>query len=232
MDHTPRRLVRIAAATLSLAALPSAAFAAQASAATIAVDKPCYVNVHPYHTTVSNRPVMTVTGTGFGPNDPVDISGGKTVFDAINADANGNFVARTYAPTMATSGPGMLTTTVTATDQTTNVSAAVPVDATNLSISTNPLTVHNVRRDKVTYRFSGFTSGRHIVGFYVHNGKVAARSVFKPAQAPCGTLTQRALYFPGGRPAKEKYTVSFESVLHYSKKAFPRITGTLDLFHY
>ena len=226
MDQTTRRLVRIAAVTLCAAAPASASLAAQASAATITVDKPCYVNTNP-----AKGAPMTVTGTGFGANDPVDISGG-TAFDSVNADASGNFVATTYAPTLGTDGPGMKATTITATDEHTSVSATAVADSANLSVSTNPGTVRNVRRDKVTYRFSGFTPGQHIVGYYFHRSKQVARSVFKPAQGPCGTLTQRALLFPGGRPAKLTYIVTFESFLHYKRSAFPHITGSLDLFHY
>ena len=226
MDHTPRRLVLIAATALCAAAPASAAFAAQASAATITVDKACYINTNP-----GKGAPMTVTGTGFGANDPVDISGG-TVFDSVNADANGNFVATTPAPVLATEGPAAKTTTITATDETSSVSATAVADSANLSVSTKPGTVRNVRKDKVTYRFSGFTPGKHIVGYYFHRRKQVAKSVFKEAQGPCGTLTQRALLFPGGRPAKLTYTVTFETFPHYSRTAFPRITGSLDLFHY
>ena len=226
MEQTIRRLVRIATVTLCAAAPASAALAAHASAATITVDKACYVNTNP-----ARGATMTVTGAGFGANDPVDISGG-TAFDSVNADANGNFVATTSAPTLATNGPGVKATTLTATDENTSVSATVVADSANLSVSTTPGSVRNVRRDKVTYRFSGFTPGQHIVGYYFHRRKQVAKSVFKPAQGPCGTLTQRALLFPGGRPAKLTYLVTFESFLHYSRTAFPHITGSLDLFHY
>lgn len=231
MTHASRRLVRLAATTLCAAVPGLAASAAQASAATITVDKACYVNLHPYATTTKNRPLMTVTGSGFGANDPVDISGGSTVFDAITADANGNFVAQTYAPTLAGAGPGSMLTTVTASDQTTGVAAATPVASANLAVSTSPGSVRNVRRDRVTFRFSGFTPGQHVVGYYLHR-RLVARSVFGRAQGPCGTLHQRALLYPGGRPRYQTYKVTFESVMRYSKAAFPHLTGTLDLFHF
>ena len=236
MEQTIRRLVRIATVTLCAAAPASAAVATQASAATITVDQACYVNLHRYSIANATRPHMIVTGTGFGPNDQIDISGPSAVFDAVTADANGNFVANTFAPIREDLSTSVRTGMILASDQTTtSLTASVPVAYANLSISIGNLTqktVGNVHTDRVTYHFSGFTPGQHIVAYYVHNKRLKARSVFRTAQGPCGTLTQRALLYPGGHPAIEKYSVTFESVMHYETKAVPRLTATLGVFHY
>lgn len=227
MTPTPRRLARIAITALCAAAPASAAIAAPASAATVTLDKACYVN----KPGSANGAPMVLTGAGFGANDPVDLSYAG-LFDTVTADANGNFTTSAPAPTLATYGPGTKTTTLTATDENAStMTASTSILSTNLSVSTSPGTVHNVRKDRVTFHFSGFTPGQQIYGFYIHRQTIV-RTLFGRASGPCGVLRHRALLFPGGRPAKEVYTVAFESRRHYSRTANPQVKGTLNLFRF
>ena len=88
-----------------------------------------------------------------------------------------------------------------------------------------------MRKDKVTFSFSGFATGKHIYGYYLLK-KVVAKVKFGRAHGPCGLLKQKALLYPGGHPSKDKYKVSFESSSRYDKNAFPRVTGTLNILHF
>ncbi len=225
MTSSLRRPMLVA---LSLGALSPAAgaLAAQASAAAISVDKPCYVNVDP-----AQGAPMTITGMGFAPGDTVDVSGSGVLASATVA-ANGEFTATTQAPILSVTGPGTLSTTLTATDEGNSaLAASTVVRSANLAVSTKPISVRNVRKDKVTFSFSGFTPGKRIYGFYARR-RIVGTIRFGKAAGPCGTLRQRALLFPGGRPHNDRYTVTFESSSGYSKRAFPRVTGQLSILHF
>lgn len=223
-----RRRALVAAVTLSALAPVSAAIAAApAAAATVSADKPCYVNTDPF----SGAP-MTLTGTGFTAGDTVAISGGGVSMTAP-VQSNGTFVAMTAAPTLSTAGPGAISTTLTATDETNpgTATATTVVHSANLAVSTSPGSVRNVRKDKVTFRFSGFTPHQNIFAYYARK-KIVAKMRFRKAAGPCGTLRQRALLYPGGRPRFDLYKVTFESQGRYAERAFPRVTGKLNILHF
>jgi hypothetical protein len=222
-----QRLAGIAA-TACTALAASGALAATASAATITADKACYVNADP-----SSGAAMTITGTGFAPNDPVDLSGGG-VFGQTTVDATGNFSILTAAPKLSTIEPGMTSTMLTAEDDNATlgaITATTVVKSANLSVSTTPGSVKNVRKDKVMFSFSGFTPGKHVYGYYMRK-TVVAKARFGKASGPCGLLRQKALLFPGGRPSKDEYKVTFESSSRFSTSVFPRVTGTLNILHF
>lgn len=226
MIATHRRAVF--AVTACCAAAATGALAAEASAATIAANKACYVNADP-----SQGAQMVITGSGFVPDAPVELSGG-TVFANGTADAAGNVAITTAAPELGTIDPGTKRTTITATadnpDGTPTI-AQVVVRSANLGVATKPGSVRNVHKDKVTFSFSGFVPGKHIFGYYLRK-KVVAKAKFGRAHGPCGTLKQKALLFPGGHPKKDSYRVTFESTSRYRKAAFPRVTGTLNILHF
>jgi hypothetical protein len=220
---------RASLAVIACCAVPAAgALAAPASAATLAANKACYVNAD----AAKGIPMM-ITGTGFVPGTSVQLTGGTTFGNAV-ADPSGNVVIDAKAPTLSSLGPGQKTTLLTATADNpdgTQTIANVPVRSANLAVETSPRSVRNVRKNKVTFSFSGFVPGKHIYGYYVRK-KVVAKVKFARAKGPCGTLKQKALLFPGGRPSHSSYKVTFENTSKYSKKAFPRVTGTLSIFHF
>jgi hypothetical protein len=227
MIASHRRLAGIAIA--ACCAVPATgALAATASAATIAANKACYVNADP-----AQGAPMTITGAGFEAGTTVDLSGG-TVFATGTADASGNLSITAAAPELSTIAPAMKTTTITATADNpdgTQTIAALPVRSANLAVATKPGSVRNVRQDKVTFSFSGFVPGKHIYGYYLRK-KVVAKAKYGKASGPCGVLKQKALLYPGGRPAHDSYKVTFESSSKYNKNAFPRVTGTLNILHF
>jgi len=228
MISSHRRLAGIAVA--ACCSVPVAgALAAPASAATLTVAKPCLVNTDP----VEGTP-MVVTGSGFVAGTMVSLSGVSDVTAVSGpADANGNISIQAHAPELAIKrfGPGTGIKTVTATASNpdgTQTSAQAKVRVANLSVATKPTVVPDVRKDKVTFKFSGFVPGKHIYGFYTRK-KTTKKTTFAKASGACGTLKQKALLFPGGHPDKGKYTVTFESTGKYKKNAFPRIVGVLKI---
>ena len=209
---------------LSLGALaPAAPASAATSPATISVDKACYVNS-------ATPAVVTVSGRGFGPGDTVVLTVGD-VSTTATAGSDGTFTATPAAPQLP-QGPASQRFSLTAVDQTqTGVTADATVRVANLAVGVSHTTVQNVRKDKVLFSFSGFTPNKRIYAYYIH-GRKRARAVFNRAHGPCGTLRQRALLYPGGRPHNELYKVVFEDTSRYSATAFPRVTGNLKIFHF
>jgi hypothetical protein len=223
-----RRLMSVAAGSCCALVAASVALAAPAGAATISVNKACYVN------SASGLAQMTITGAGFNAGDVVDISGGSTIAQATVA-ADGSFSTTANAPELSTTGPGTLTTMLTASDfvgatgQT--IAATTPVRSANLAVATSPgsVPVKDLGKRKVTFTFSGFVPGKRIYGYYLHK-RVVAKNRFAKASGPCGTLKQKALLFPGRHVTRSAYTVVFESVGHYTKSAFPKVSGKLQFF--
>ncbi len=223
----PHRRPVIVAGLMLAAAGPTAAAVAAAPSPSISANRTCYVN-----TDAAHGSAMTITGTGFTPGHTVRISGaGQPVTAAVQAD--GGFHVTLPAPTLAHQGPGTLTATLTAADATAGGAPSVStvVRSANLAVATAPRRVRDVRKDKVTWTFSGFTPGRHIYGYYARR-RIVAHTRFGRANGPCGTLRQRALLYPGGRPRNDLFTVTFESVSRYSRHAFPRVTGQLSILHF
>jgi hypothetical protein len=228
MNATHRRLIRIGATAFCTLSATSGALAVQASAATLAANKACYVNADP----VSGAP-MTISGTGFVPGATADLSGG-TVSAQATVDAAGNLSFTTGAPQLKSLTPGQIKTTLIATANNpdgSQTTASIVVKSANLSVATKPGSVKNVGKNKVTFSFSGFTPGKHIYGYYMRK-KVVAKATFGKASGPCGMLKDRALLYPGGHPSSNQYKVTFESSSRFSKNAFPRVTGTLNIIRF
>jgi hypothetical protein len=228
MTASYRRLASIAV-TACCVVSATGALAAQASAATLSADKACYVNDSP----AAGAP-MTITGGGFVPGSTVQLSGGSTFANTV-ADAAGNVVFTATAPQLRSFNPGTKRTLLTATGDNpdgTQTIGTLDVTSANLSVATNPRTVRNVRKDKVTFSFSGFTPGKRIYSYYLRGKKVVAKAKFGRSHGPCGTLKQKALLYPGGRPKHDTYNVTFENSSRYSKSVFPRVTGQLQILRF
>jgi hypothetical protein len=225
MTRSHRRLAALVATGCALPA-SAGALAAPASAATISVDKACYVN------TATGPAPLTVTGSGFDPGESIQIAGGTTVIDTT-ADATGSFTATGSAPVLNTKGAGTRWTTLTASgfdaNTGTTTSASTRALSANLAVSTKPLSVpvNELRKRKVTFSFSGFTPGKDIYGYYLRK-RVVAKTRFGKATGRCGTLKQKALLLPPGLSTTVRYSLVFESVPHYSKSAFPRVTALVQ----
>jgi hypothetical protein len=230
MITSHRRLAGAAASACAVLGC-TGAVAATASAATISVDKACYVN------TAAGPAQMTISGVGFNPGDTVEVNGGTTDASAV-VGPTGAFASNpTAAPELSTEGPGTLSTTLTATDQDDTTGQTITAQTTalsaNLAVATKPTSIpaREIKQRKLTFSFSGFTPGKDIYGFYMRK-TVVAKQRFGRATGPCGTLSQKALLFPGGHPKKDEYNVAFESSSKYVKKAFPSVVGKLSILSF
>lgn len=202
-----------------------AAFAAQASAATITVNKPCYV-------TGAKRAEMTVTGSGFIPGDTVTLTSSDDSVGATGpVSTTGTISITTGAPV-----PGSLfkaakqkTVTVTATDfaSSGSITASTPTMVAPTLVSTKPARARFTR--VVTFFFSGFTPGESIYAHYLHPKQVALAR-FGKAQGACGILKTRARLYPGGHPRFKRYKVQFDDSKHFREHATPRLDVILRTF--
>jgi hypothetical protein len=195
--------------------------ATQASAASVTVLEPCVINA-------GGPSQMSVTGSGFTPEDTIEL---QTITGAAagtaTADANGNFGVSMTAPTLPDANlPGASSFTLIATD----AIHPLPVTPTatflvaNLAVNAKPANALPGKR--VTWTFSGFTSGAKIYAHYLHAGKVTATAIFGRASGPCGVLQTKALVYPG-REKYRTYNLQVDDSRRYSARALPRWTGRL-----
>lgn len=200
----------------------SAIVAADASAATIAVDKACYVNAPP-----SQGALVTVTGSGFPAGDEIELES-TGVFGLAKADATGAFSVQIQGPILPTIFPAASPFTLTANDESNpGPTATAPLSVANLAVQTKPSFA--TFNKKVSYTFSGFTASASIYGHYLHKGKVKATKRFGTASGACGQLAVKSLNYPSRRPPYSSYTVQFDDSSHYSKSSVPKIDTTLRL---
>jgi hypothetical protein len=220
-----RRCLR---ATITAGALlvPAAATAG-ASAATLALNKPCYVNKFT-KTSIRLAP-MHVTGSGYVPNDPVTItSSDGSLNKVVQADSAGMIDASIGAPTPFFKLPASMPLTLTATDYSNSqgtITGAAPFKVTDLAVATVPSVARPSRR--VVWYFSGFAQGRYIYGHYLRHGREVARARFGRSKGDCGLLRTRAPFFPGGRQRYASYGLQFDDARHYNRHSTPRIVTTL-----
>lgn len=204
---------------LALGAGPALA-ATPAAAATISIGASCVI--YDQATVTAGVPI---TGTGFTPGDDVSLqSAPGDAFGSGQIGSLGTFTA-TFTPSMLTDPdtPGVSTFTLTATDDA-NVSASATFLEAPLAVDTKPARAKPSK--KVTFNFSGFTTGAPIYAHYIHDKKVVARKKFGIAQGPCGVLRARSKFFPG-REHYDSYTIQVDDSKKYSPTASPKLVAKL-----
>jgi hypothetical protein len=196
----------------------SAVTAAAGSAATVAVDKPCY----------DESNTMTITGAGYTPGDTVDVTA-TGVFGTAPVDAAGQFALAVKAPPLGTIAPSHQAFMLTATSEANpTVTAAALFNVATFAVTTKPPQARPSQR--VRFLFSGFTPGKAIYAHYVRSGKVRATARFGVAASPCGTLTVRARLYPDNHPATGVYHIQFDSTRRYAAKTAHKLVATLRIF--
>lgn len=204
--------------------LAPAALASQASAATISVNKSCYVT-----SSLKHRAQMTVVGSGFVPGDTVSLSSADgTVGGSGSVGPTGTISITTGAP-VGFKAIAEETTGVTATDFSANgqITATTTVNAAPLGVKTKPARAKFTH--PVTFTFSGFKPGKQIYAHFLHP-KPVARERFGKAKGVCGVLKTKALLYPGGHPRFKTYKLQFDDSKAYSRHASPRIDTKLNTF--
>lgn len=222
--HGARRFIGVA---IGLAALAAPGLgAAQAAAATLTVNKPCYVNTLSARGPQAAR--MVVTGTGYIPGSTVNIaSTDGTVFKAVQANASGVIIAIVGAPTPSFSRPGSRALGLVATDQAnTSIVGGTFLKVADLAVATVPSKAKPSR--KVVWYFSGFRPGQYVYGHYLRNGREVARARFGRAKGVCGLVRVGARFFPGGHQRYRHYGLQFDDSRRYHRGSRPRIVTSLN----
>jgi hypothetical protein len=223
LTGTRRRWVQ---ATITAGALVvSVATAAQASAATLTVNKTCYVNK--FSKTRIRQAQMMVTGTGYVPGDSVTVtSSDGSINQVLQAGPTGAISGTIGAPTPFFKLPSSEPVGLIADDYapTGTIQGGAFIKVTDLQVATVPGSAPPSRR--VTWYFSGFTTGRYIYGHYVRHGRQVARARFGRAKGVCGLLRTRARFFPGHQ-RYASYGLQFDNARRYSKHSTPRIVTSL-----
>jgi hypothetical protein len=224
---TRRWLLGVATALAAL--IGPAAAAGQASAATIAVNKACYVD---QNIRGAIQPAqMIVLGSGFVPGDTVllDTSDGTTSGSGV-ANSAGDIAVSMNAPTPFLKHPEGYTSVLTAEDDSVSgvIKAETFIKSTELSVATVPPTAKPSK--KVTWYFAGFLPGKEIYGHYLRHRKQVARARFGRAKGVCGVLKVRAHFFPGGHQRYHTYGLQIDNSKRYRKTSIPRIVTTLRSF--
>ncbi len=218
-----------AGAAIGLAATAGSAAAAP-QPATLTVNQACYVTV-----SKTNRPTMVISGSGFNPGDTVLVTDKTGDLDVqTQASPTGTITVSAKAPVPFLQVPGAKSDTITATDYTTTGVEIQGTATTQLSVlfasfgKTHRAPGLGAYREKTTWRFSGFPTGRKIYGHYFLGRKLVARQSFGRAQGPCGVLVSHRRILPVA-PHSRNYNMYVESRKKYSKKAVPRFPVKLRL---
>ena len=226
---THHRVGTVAAFGLALMVALSAALAVAASAhaaATLVVDRPCYV-------ITKKIPSMTITGSGYAPGSQVLITSNANVDGTATATAAGTISLKLNAPAPHFSVPSVKTFTFTAKDEGTSpaIVATSPVRVAPLGAlhgSTPKAPGLKALTEMTNWAFSGFPSGQTIYAHYTIQGQQVATQAFGKSQGVCGTLHVRAPLFPG-TPQHASYPVQFDTAKKYSPKAVPKLAGRVSL---
>lgn len=223
----------LAAGALAAGAFATGALAAPtaASAAAISTGSKCVVNAD---ASIFKSPVVSVAGAGFSPGADVEISGSDGFSGNVSSVAsNGTFVTKVEGDLIADGKPATRRITLTATESyPVAVRASTSTLIANLAFSAGEAKVSRkdgryVLAKKVTWRFSGFSRGKHIYVHYLHHRRPVARATFGRARGACGTLTERARLYPGGSARYSSYDFQVDDSPHYSKRSVPRLGGKL-----
>jgi hypothetical protein len=226
---THRRVGPVAAFGLTLIIAFTAALAASASAhaaATLFVNRPCYVITR-------TIPSMTITGSGYAPNSHVLITSTANVDASTNANAAGAIKLKLDAPAPHFSVPSVKTFTFTAKDEniTPAIVASSPVRVAPLGAlhgSTPKAPGLKALTETTNWSFSGFAPGQTIYAHYTIQGQQVASQAFGTAHGACGTLHARAPLYPA-TPHHASYPVQFDGASSYSPRTAPKISGRVSL---
>jgi hypothetical protein len=222
-----------AAGVAMIAAGASLGVAGTAAAATVpatlSVNQACYVAIG------KTRPTMTVTGTGYVPGDPVNVSDATGTFDAnVTAGPTGAITATGPAPVSYFTKPGEKADTITATDYGQDANEYVGTATTELSFlgasAAKTRKAHGLTAltFKTRWSFSGFPEGRSIYGHYLYGKKTITRQRFGKAKGPCGLLTVHKQLYPV-TPHHREYRIQIDARKKYSAKAAPRLVSKIGL---
>jgi hypothetical protein len=204
------------------------AVGAPANAATVRVNKGCYVDR--LHGRTVRRPNMYLAGSGYSPGAPITISSSnQTVGGQTRANARGEFLAVVPAPVpeLNFAKPTFEKASLTVSDGV--HTGSTTIRSTFLLAATVPAKAKPHRR--VTWYFSGFHTGRAVYGHYLRGKHQVARVRFGRARGACGLLRAKRSLLPA-HLRNRKYGVQLDDSKRYSRRANPKIDTTLNVFRF
>jgi hypothetical protein len=224
--HRPARKGVAFALALLVALAAALGASAAARAATLSVDRACYV--------ITKRiPTMRITGSGYQPHSAVLITSTANLDASTTANAAGRISVKLRAPAPHFSVPSVKKFTFTAKDEDTNpaigataLARVAPLGALHGSTPRAPGL--KALTETTRWSFSGFAPGQTIFAHYTIDGVQVALEAFGTAHGDCGMLHTRAPLYPA-TPHHASYPVQFDSVQSYSHRTSPRITGRVSL---
>jgi hypothetical protein len=217
----------MARAVLATAAALLVVPATGASAASLALDSPCYVE----------GSTVRVTGSGFTPNYAVHLSflngGFAAPAGAAPTDSGGAFAGSVQAPQLDP-GVGQINYPLAASETQRDASGADQEQfLAGVRVTTSAFTVRTASSFSPSRRIPlearGFIGGGTLYA-HVRRGRRRIRDVrLGTLQPPCGKLLTRTRLFRR-KTRRGPYTVQFDRSRRYSRTAFPRVRRTYDLF--
>ena len=209
--------MRIRMVAAAAACLGTLATAAQAHAATVAVNGLCFIEGQP----------LTAAAAGFTPGGQVNFSFDGVLADSALADGAGNITEPLVAPSL---GGRLQHTFSLAAQDTSNpaLAATTKVNVTAVKIQFKP----NQARPshKVRFVVHGWLPGGTLYLHYVfHRHAKATRKLGKP-KPPCGTLSKRQRFFPMRHPHTGTWTFQYDNKRKYSKATRPAYIQKVLIF--
>ncbi len=192
---------RIAGTVAAAAVLLAGAASAQAATLSVAGGKACY----------RAGDSLTLSGTGYTPGAPVDVTLEGRELGGLTADAAGNI----SSPLQVGSLRGVSRRTLVATDATNPaITATAQFLGSALLVKVKPQ--NGAAGRKLRINASGFTTGKRLYAHILRKGY--RRNVFiGKLKGPCRTLKKRKRVLSAGTP-NGVYTVQFDTKRRYSKK--------------
>ena len=199
--------------TLALMGAGALAVPASASAATAALDKPCYI--------AGQQGIFA--GFGFAPNAVVSITNADLGSTTATTDATGSFAKPFSAPDSKLTGPGSRDIVFTATQSTNPANTASATSkVTTMEFATNKGTL-SPKADR-SWSFSGWQVGKPIYAHFRFRGKTKRNFRMGVATGPCGEFKRRAPAIAvRGRVSTGLWTIQVDQSPKYSVSTIPAL---------
>jgi len=218
--------MRRSASILALLVLASAASASRAGAATLALDRGCYLAKQPG---LPNGQTIGVRGEGFAPDTQVAFTLGDTAIGSLTSTPSGAVAGQFQAPALAGGAQFRATPALTASDGTSQT--AVPVELRRLAADFLPSS-GNPRTLRVRFYVYGFgpllearrlsTSQPVFEHVFDPRGRRRATIAAGRTTGPCGDLrTTRRRILPFRTVANGRWRFVFTTSRRYSRRAAP-----------
>jgi hypothetical protein len=188
---------------------------AAAAAATLASDKPCYLEGES----------ATLAGEGYAANAPISFTFDGSAAGEQPSDAAGRVFAGFTAPEIGAAKVRHYT--VTAADRAGNTGTTTfAVTSREMDIRPNSAPPRRI----VRFSVRGMTPGHTLFAHYVLRGRERARVRLGVAGGPCGTLVTRARFFPQRSVPTGNWTIQVDHRRRWSRGAKPKTRFPVRVF--